>query len=50
MPTKYCVYTGKKGKTKKSCHKKKSVAKKRATSLRKSGTSARVRKVAAKRR
>lgn len=41
----YCVYTGKKGKTKKSCHKKKSVAKKRASSIRKRGGHARVRKV-----
>jgi hypothetical protein len=41
----YGVYTGKTGKTKSSCHKKKSAATKRAKSLRKQGKSARIRKL-----
>lgn len=42
---KWCVFTGKKGKTKGSCHRKKSDAKKRANSHRKHGGHARVRRV-----
>jgi hypothetical protein len=41
----FCVYTGKKGSTKKSCHKKKTTAKKAAAAVRARGGHARVRKV-----